>query len=366
MKFAIIAAAAARFSTIVAVVGVGIILGAFLAMHPAAATAAYAQSSTTASAANGTGPPDFNIAAVGDWGCDSATEDTVDNIISKSPEVVIGLGDNAYEADVDCWFDIVEPIDDIMKNVIGNHDIEDGHLDEILEHYDDDYQSEQYYAFSHENVRIIVMSTEVDYDAGSAQHSFVESELEDAASDSSIDWIIVAMHRQMYASPTDALGHEELDLREEYHPLFQKYGVDLVLYGHNHYYERTYPLNFSSDEENDDDDDDDSDGPLITTREATNYVNPDGQIFITIGTGGQSIFEFTDRKPYIVSQFDEGYGFLDITITDGGKRLVGIFYENDGSIEDEFTVTKEGMSLEVTELDEEEHEEHDEEENDDN
>jgi hypothetical protein len=52
--------------------------------------------------------------------------DTVDNIISKSPEVVIGLGDDAYEPDVDCWFDIVEPIDDIMKNVIGNHEIEIG------------------------------------------------------------------------------------------------------------------------------------------------------------------------------------------------------------------------------------------------
>jgi predicted phosphodiesterase len=351
MKFAIIAAAAARYSTIVVV---GVILDAFLAMHPAA-TAAYAQSTTAAGANGSTGPADFNIAAVGDWGCDSATEDTVDNIISKSPEVVLGLGDNAYEDDVDCWFDIVQPVDDIMKNVIGNHDIEDGHLDEILEHYGDDYQSKQYYAFSHENVRIIVMSTEVDYDAGSAQHSFVESELEDAAADSSVDWIIVAMHRQMYGSPTDAVGHEELDLREAYHPLFQKYGVDLVLYGHNHNYERTYPLNYSSD--------DDSDEPFITTREATNYVNPDGQIFITIGTGGESIFEFTGRKPYIVSQFDEGYGFLDITIRDGGKRLAGIFYENDGSIEDEFTVTKEGRSLEVTELEEEEEEE---EEDDDN
>ena len=161
------------------------------------------------------------------------------------------------------------------------------------------------------------------------------------------------MHRQMYASPTDNVCHEELDLRDAYHPLFQKYGVDLVLYGHNHNYERTYPLNFSSDEENDDDDDD-TDEPFITTREKTNYLNPDGQIFITIGSGGQSIFEFTDRKPYVVSQFDEGYGFLDITIRGGGKRLVGIFYENDGSIEDEFTVTKEGRSLEVTELEEEE------------
>src|SRR5919109_478150 len=199
-------------------------------MHPPpAATAAYAQSTTATTANGSTGPADFNIAAVGDWGCDSATEDTVDNIISKSPEVVLGLGDNAYEDDVDCWFDIVEPIDDIMKNVIGNHDIEDGHLDEILELYDDDLQSKQYFAFSHENVRIIVMSTEVDYSADSAQHSFVESELEDAAADSSVDWIIVAMHRQMYGSPTGPVHEWDSGLIDAYHPLFQKYGVDLVL-----------------------------------------------------------------------------------------------------------------------------------------
>jgi hypothetical protein len=352
MKFAIIiaAAAAARFSTIV-VVGLGVILGAFLAMHHPA-PAAYAQPASTANGS--TGPADFNIAAVGDWGCESETEDTVDNIISKSPEMVLGLGDAVNGEDADCWFEIVEPIDDIMKTVIGNHEIEDGNLDEILEHYDDDFQSKQYYSFRYSNTFVLVMSKETEYEEDSEQYEFVEESLENASFDSSIDWIIVAVHRQMYGSPTSAVGHEDSDLIDVYHPLFQKYGVDLVLSGHNHYYERTYPLNYSSDEEEDDDDDDDSDGPFITTREETNYSNPDGQIFITIGTGGESIFEFNDRKPYVISQFDEGYGFLDITITDGGgKRLVGTFYENDGSIEDEFTVTKEGRSLEVTELDEE-------------
>ncbi len=343
--------------TIGAATAAAIILGVFPVMqyHPAAASMYALDLADRISLLEdeeedeNASPSDFNIAAAGDWGCDPATEDTVDNIITKSPEVVIGLGDNAYEPDVDCWFDIVEPIDDIMKNVIGNHDIEDGHLDEILEHYDDDYQSEQYYTYRYGNALVLVMSTEIPFDEDSEQYEFVGESLETASVDSRIDWIIVAMHRQMYASPTDNVGHEELDLREAYHPLFQKYGVDLVLYGHNHNYERTYPLNFSSD--------DDTDEPFITTREATNYLNPDGQIFITIGTGGESNFEFTDRKPYVVSQFDEGYGFLDITIRDGGKRLTGIFYENDGSIKDEFTVTKKGSSLEVTELDEEEEEE---------
>jgi hypothetical protein len=202
------------------------------------------------------------------------------------------------------------------------------------------------------------MSKETDeYKEGSDQYNFVQESLEEASDDPSIDWIIVAVHRQMYGSPTNAVHHEDSDLIDVYHPLFQKYGVDLVLSGHNQYYERTYPLNYNDA----DNDDDGQQQPIITTRETTNYLNnnPEGQIFITAGTGGQNIFEPIDRRPYTVSQFDEGFGFLDITITDGGKRLVGIFYENDGSIEDEFTVTKEGRSLEITELDEDDEEDDD-------
>jgi hypothetical protein len=53
----------------------------------------------------------------------------------------------------------------------------------------------------------------------------------------------------MDGSPTNPVRNPELGLRDAYHhPLFQKYGVDLVLYGHNHYYERTYPLAYNDDE----------------------------------------------------------------------------------------------------------------------
>ena len=184
------------------------------------------------------------------------------------------------------------------------------------------------------------MSKETDeYKEGSDQYNFVQESLEEASDDPSIDWIIVAVHRQMYGSPTNAVHHEDSDLIDVYHPLFQKYGVDLVLSGHNQYYERTYPLNYNDV----DNDDDGQQQPIIMTRETTNYLNnnPEGQIFITAGTGGQNIFEPIDRRPYTVSQFDEGFGFIDITITDGGKRLVGTFYENDdGSILDQFTVIK--------------------------
>jgi phosphodiesterase/alkaline phosphatase D-like protein len=43
----------------------------------------------------------FNFAAVGDWGDNRDTYITAENIDFKNPEVVLGLGDYAYEEDAD-------------------------------------------------------------------------------------------------------------------------------------------------------------------------------------------------------------------------------------------------------------------------
>jgi predicted phosphodiesterase len=311
MKFAIIAAAAAaRYSTIVVVVVV--ILGAFLAMHPPpAATSAYAQSTTTATTAttaNGsTGPADFNIAAVGDWGCESATEDTVDNIISKSPEVVIGLGDNSYDDSADCWFETVDPIIDKMITAIGNEDLlPSGKVDEYMNRFG---LSEQYYTYRYGNVFVLVMSQEVPDEEGSAQFDFVERSLSEASSDPNVDWIIVAYHKLMYTSPSSSATSS--GLAETYHELFEENDVDLVLQGHIHNYERSVPILFN---------DDDSDSPIPTSTNGKTYVDPEGQIFATVGTGGQSIMNFDGKNPYIVTQY-EGYGFLDIEVKNGREGI---------------------------------------------
>jgi hypothetical protein len=61
----------------------------------------YAQTTTTI--------PNFNIAAVGDWGCNSNTDKTVNSIKAQSPELILGLGDYSYESSADCWLDTIEP-----------------------------------------------------------------------------------------------------------------------------------------------------------------------------------------------------------------------------------------------------------------
>jgi hypothetical protein len=54
--------------------------------------------------------------------------------------------------------------------------------------------------------------------------------------------------------------------------LFQKYGVDLVLYGHNHYYQRTYPLAYIDDDDDDELVDGNEDGAMNVV--VVNWRNP--------------------------------------------------------------------------------------------
>jgi hypothetical protein len=307
-------------------------------------------SSTTSAAANGsTGPADFNIAAVGDWGCTSNTQATVDNIFYKDPELVIGLGDYSYTDSADCWFDVVNPIIDKMIIAIGDHEHEspgqgdnpDIQSPELLEEYMNRFGlSEQYYTYRYGNAFVLVMSQEVPYRNDSIQYDFVVSSLSEASSDPDVDWIIVVSPQTMYSSPS--IVNDRDALRNTYHKMFEENDVDLVLQANVHSYERSYPIEYSEEYS-----DENPDVPIETSLDEGTYVDPDGQIFVTVGTGGQSIFQFEEKRPYIVTQFED-YGFLDIRITEdggvgGGKRLIGTFYDNDGgSIQDEFTVIKGG------------------------
>src|ERR671924_1713536 len=295
-------------------------------------------SSATSAAANGTtAPADFNIAAVGDWGCTSNTTNTVNNIVSRDPELVLGLGDYSYQNSADCWFDIVDPIIDKMIIAIGDHEHNvpgEGENPGLLDEYmNRSGLEQQYYTYRYGNAFVLVMSQEVPYRNDSKQFDFVERSLSKASSDPNVDWIIVASHTPFYNSP--GVRSDRDALRNTYHELFEENDVDLVLSGDVHNYERTLPIVFNDDE---------SDSPIPTSTNGKTYVDPAGQIFVIVGTGGQSIHKFNGKNPYVVTQF-EGYGFLDIRITttdDGGeKRLVGTFYDNDGGeIQDQFTVIK--------------------------
>jgi Calcineurin-like phosphoesterase/Purple acid Phosphatase, N-terminal domain len=77
--------------------------------------------------------------------------------------------------------------------------------------------------------------------SGGAQTAWLERTLAAGRGDGSVDWIIVQMH-QCAASSSATGNGSDLGIREEWLPLFDRYQVDLVLTGHDHDYERSFPV----------------------------------------------------------------------------------------------------------------------------
>ena len=77
--------------------------------------------------------------------------------------------------------------------------------------------------------------------SGGAQQRWLERELAETRQDRSIDWIVVCMH-QVAMSTAKGFNGADLGIRQEWMPLFDRYGVDLVVAGHEHHYERTQPV----------------------------------------------------------------------------------------------------------------------------
>lgn len=76
--------------------------------------------------------------------------------------------------------------------------------------------------------------------SGGAQRRWLERELATARRRPEVDWIVVCMH-QVIISSADFNG-ADLGPRQEWAPLFDAYGVDLVVCGHEHHYERSHPV----------------------------------------------------------------------------------------------------------------------------
>ncbi len=76
--------------------------------------------------------------------------------------------------------------------------------------------------------------------SGGRQRAWLERVLRRARASGDIDWIIVCMHQ--VAMSTAHFNGADLGIRRDWLPLFDAYGVDLVLAGHEHHFERTFPV----------------------------------------------------------------------------------------------------------------------------
>ncbi len=109
-----------------------------------------------------------------------------------------------------------------------------------------------WYAFTAGSVRVIsIANDDVTYqDGGNSyvraysrgeQKVWLEKELAATREDRDIDWIVVCIH-QVSISTVDKFNGADLGVRDEWVPLFDKFGVDLVVCGHEHHYELSHPI----------------------------------------------------------------------------------------------------------------------------
>jgi len=283
---------------------------------------------------------DYNFIATGDWYCNEETKKTINNILDTHPELIITTGDQVKESpSAACWMKMSEPIKNKMKIAIGNHDAEFANIYKQIVNYHQ--LKNPYYSHDFKNVHFISMSTEHPYEEGSKQYKFIKSDLKKSSTNSSIDWIIVHQHKPLYSTNADI--EESESIKDTFLPLFEKYGVDFVISGHNQYYERTHPMSYNkvvgvetkdqeSMSERTEEEEEEDDSKSI-------YENPNGIIYLTVGTAGDELQQIKEKDAYYIIQ-KERYGFLNLKLENNGKTIIGEFHTNNDKILDNFKVKK--------------------------
>jgi len=154
------------------------------------------------------------------------------------------------------------------------------------------------FAFDAGLARIILLDSEKSV---SSNAEFLEKELKATKQ----PWKIVVTTTPLYTSPSD--HRTDKDQRRALQPLLDKYGVDLVMWGDNHNYERIKIPNKST-------------------------------VFIQSGTGGESHYNFKRQIAESVYQNDKDFGITKITINN--NTLTGQFISYGGKILDNFKINK--------------------------
>jgi 3',5'-cyclic AMP phosphodiesterase CpdA len=136
-----------------------------------------------------------------------------------------------------------------LYTTIGNHDYHDSvgnylktfTLPAEAEGGGTESGTEQYYSFDYANVHVVVLCSEIEDKKGiRLQNEWLRRDLEK----NSQDWLIACMHQPFHSGGYHASDEEESAQRRrsDWLTLLEAHGVDLVLQGHNHDYERSYLL----------------------------------------------------------------------------------------------------------------------------
>jgi hypothetical protein len=218
-------------------------------------------------------PAPFTFTAFGDQGVSHRARAVVSRVRSLRPAVHLVAGDLCYAARRgrggpdrrfdprvwDRWLAMIEPVAarSAWMCATGNHEMEpgsgdlgyDGYLTRFLLPGNGAAGAPSTYGFTYGTVGFLCLdSNDVSYElphnrgySGGRQTRWLDRRLARLrAPGSGIDFVVVVLHHCVYSTNH---GHgSEGGVREQWVPLFDRHGVDLVVNGHAHNYERTSPL----------------------------------------------------------------------------------------------------------------------------
>jgi predicted phosphodiesterase len=169
-------------------------------------------------------------------------------------DIVISMGDQSEEdTEAQLQTNYFNELQDVFKCtplfiIAGNHEDTDGEVN-----YKADFTlptrgeaggypsgTKDYYSFNFANIHFVALTVENNVNPSGAEKTWLQNDLANNKS----DWLIAYMHRPMHSAgyhPTDG-DATALAMKSNWLPLLEAAGVDLILSGHNHVYERTYLL----------------------------------------------------------------------------------------------------------------------------
>jgi predicted phosphodiesterase len=288
------------------------------------------------------------IGIIADMDVTNAAEDVVSSMASHDLDLVLFSGDISYAYDGtrlwdevngdewDEWGRQYEPVSSTVPTMfaVGNHENEEQDgcagcgFQAYLSRIDMPYEasgsdSEFWYSFNFSMFHIVSISSEHDYSEESSQYQWLENDLVNANQDREAHpWLITMFHRPMYSSTESGHG-SEIDFRDAIEPLLVEQNVDIVIAGHDHNYERTFPV--------------DSESAYQT--DTNTFLKPEAPIHLLVGTGGRFLYLGASSNPEWSAHFEStthGYGVLELLDKDS---IQFTFYDDDnGDVLDIFTI----------------------------
>ena len=263
------------------------------------------------------------------------------------------LGDNAYSSGTQKQFNkaLFHSFKGLVKRFVpwavpGNHDARRWAFYDIFDFPTHGESGgvpsghEEFYSIDNGNLHLVMLDSEtVSRDSDGEMAKWLRKDL--AANKK--PWVIVAFHTPPYSDG----GHKSdncwdsrgrlCDMRENFVPIFDEYGVDLVLSGHSHGYERSKLIKGHIGKS------DTFSKAFIVQDRKTDYVKSlknkrfSGTIYQVCGSSAK-VDGATYKHPALPYSFGKmGSLIIDITPT----TLTSKFLTINGKIADEFTITKE-------------------------